>query len=182
MKYLCKCNMFFLQKHVASHRWQFDSLNIGRCLDGHRPVPGRASADLLRDIWKFPALVRHRTMPGRAPYDARMGTVGIVRDKLKKKIVRCPSDVCKRRPGAVRAPYGARPMSFYPRWPYQTPYGRRGILCSTLTSPATVRCLTKMIKNVRFFLPPAGRRTGSVESYDFSWNRRRTVPVDDLWP
>ena len=40
-----------------------------------------------------------------------------------------------------------------------------------------------MIKKiVRFFLPPAGRRTGAVESYDFLRNRRRTVPVDDLWP
>jgi len=45
----------------------------------HRPVPGRAWADLLRDLLKFPALVRHRTMPGRAPYVARTGTVGIVR-------------------------------------------------------------------------------------------------------
>jgi len=45
----------------------------------HRPVPGRASDDLLRDIWKFPALVRHRTIPDRAPYGARTGTVRIVR-------------------------------------------------------------------------------------------------------
>jgi len=34
---------------AASQRWKFDLLNIGRCPDGHRPVPGRASADLLRD-------------------------------------------------------------------------------------------------------------------------------------
>ena len=68
-----------LQKHVASHQWQFDSYNIGRCPDGHRLVPGRASADLLRYFLMFLALVRQRTMTGRAPYGARAGTVGIVR-------------------------------------------------------------------------------------------------------
>jgi len=47
-------------------------------------------------------ICKHRPMPDRAPYDV-------------VKIVRCPSDVCKRRPGAVRTPYGARPMSFYPQ-------------------------------------------------------------------
>jgi len=36
----------------------------------HRPVPGRASADLLSDFWKFLALVRHRTMPGRATLES----------------------------------------------------------------------------------------------------------------
>ena len=30
-----------------------------------------------------------------------------------------------------RAPYSARPMSFYFQWPYKTPYGRRGIVSRT---------------------------------------------------
>ena len=40
----------------------------------HRPVTGRASADLLRDIRKSLAYVRHRTMPdwvpGRSPLES----------------------------------------------------------------------------------------------------------------
>jgi len=81
MKYLCKFNIFFckntslLTGGSSTHKTSVDAWT----------VPGRASDDLLRDIWKFTALVRHRTMPGRAPYGARTGTVGIVRYKLKNK-------------------------------------------------------------------------------------------------
>ena len=120
-----------LQKHVASHRWQFDSLNIGRC-----PV--------LRDFLMFLALVRHRTLSGRAPLESY--------DIFYTKIVRCPSDVCKRRPGTVWCP------AFYPQWPYQTPYGRRGILSSTLTSRAPYDVL-KMFKKS---FDSSFRRPGAV--------------------
>jgi len=48
-----------LQKHVY-----FSPVAVR--LIKHRPVPGWASADLLRDLLMFLALVRHRTMSGRA--------------------------------------------------------------------------------------------------------------------
>jgi len=86
VKYLCICNMYFckntslLTGGSSTHETSAGArTGIVRCLDGHRPVPGRASADLLRDYFKFLSLVRHRTMPGRAPYGTRTGTVGIVR-------------------------------------------------------------------------------------------------------
>ena len=37
------------------------------CLDGHRPVPGRATADLLRDFRMLLVLSRHLTVFGRSP-------------------------------------------------------------------------------------------------------------------
>ena len=88
--YLCKCNMYFCKNtslltdgcstHITSAGARTGArTGIVRCPDGHRPVPGRASADSIRYVLKFLALVRHRTMPGRAPYGARTGTVGIVR-------------------------------------------------------------------------------------------------------
>jgi len=75
-------------------------------------------------------MLQYRTGGGRRLYmissaDARTDTEwcpngvvrdqpdGIVRYTFQTKIVRCLSDVSKRRPGAVRAPYGSRPMSFY---------------------------------------------------------------------
>jgi len=42
-----------------------------------------------------------------------------------------------------------------------------------------------MYKNdfiVRVFLSPTRRRTGAVESHYVLQNRRRTMPVDDMWP
>ena len=59
----------------------------------------------------------HRTVSGQATFES-------YDINFLKKIVRCSSDVCKRRPGAVRTPCGARPMSFHPQ-----------------TSSGTVRCL-----------------------------------------
>ena len=44
---------------------------IVRCPDGPRP--------LVKRFFTFLELVKHRTMPGRAPYGALTGTVGIVR-------------------------------------------------------------------------------------------------------
>ena len=73
-------------------------LTGGSSTKKHRPVPGRASADLLRDFRKFLVLFRHRTMPGRAPYGARTVAVQIVQFKCLTKIgrqgtARCPADV-----------------------------------------------------------------------------------------
>ena len=57
MKYLYKYNMFFckntslLTGGSSTHKTSAGGLTgIVRCPDGHRPVPGRASADLLRDF------------------------------------------------------------------------------------------------------------------------------------
>jgi len=120
--YLCKCNMYIckntslLTGGSLTHKTSAGPrTGIIRFPDGHRPVPGRASADMLRDY--FNVLGACQTS-----YDVRPGTVrcpvghrwnGTI--IFYTKIVRCPSDVCKRRPGAVRAPYGARSMSFYPQ-------------------------------------------------------------------
>ena len=99
MKYLCKCNMVFCKN---------TSLLTGGSLTH------KTSADLWRDFWKFPALVRHRTMPGQYLNFTGHRT-------MSKKLIKKSYDSSCRRPGAV-------------------------------------------------------------ESYNFLWNRRRTVPVDDLWP
>jgi len=71
---------------------------IVRCPDGHCPVPGRASADLLRDFLKFPALVRHRTMPAKLEsYDIN----------FKQK----SSGACPMCANAGRAPAGHRTVA-----------------------------------------------------------------------
>ena len=87
---------------------------------------------------------------------------------------RCLSSVCKRRPSVVRTPYGARPMSPYPQWPFNTPYRRRGMFSSTNTILGTVRGLTERHWSYDY----SCRR----RSFAFGWNRRHTVPVDDFWP
>ena len=48
----------------------------------HQQVPRRPSADLFRDFLKFLALVRHRSMTGRAPYGSQTVSVGILRFKF----------------------------------------------------------------------------------------------------
>jgi len=60
----------------------------------HRPVPRRASSDMIRNFWKYLALFRHRMMPGQAPYGAQTVVVEIVRFKCSPKVVRCQYDVC----------------------------------------------------------------------------------------
>jgi len=76
VKYLCKCNMVFCKKRRISP--------VAVWLIKHRPVPRRASADLLSDFFNFLALVKHRTMTVRCvktPAGRRPGTL------------RCPADV-----------------------------------------------------------------------------------------
>jgi len=53
-------------------------------------------------------------------------------------------------------------------------------------SIALVRCILSFLSSLSeifiiVFMPPVGRRTCVVESYDCLLNRRRTVPVEDLW-
>ena len=103
-KYICVF-MFIIFRSKMSMYMQYllkqktrRFLTVAVRLTKHRPVPrrcpvpGRALVDLLRYFiyYKFMALVRHcrwnRTI------------------KLKQKIVRCPSDVCKHRPGDVILP------------------------------------------------------------------------------
>jgi len=125
--YICN-NESLLTGGSSTHKTSAGArTGIVRCPNGHRPVPGRASANLLRDFFKFQALVRHCTMPGRSPYGARTGTVGIVRYISQTKIVQCPSDVCKRRPGAVRCPADV----IFSSMTLSKPYERREILSST---------------------------------------------------
>ena len=73
MKYLRKCNLFFCKNTSLLTRGNSTKktsagarTGIVRCPDGHRPVPGRASADLLSDF--FPGACQ-------TSYDARPGTV-----------------------------------------------------------------------------------------------------------
>ena len=96
-----------LQKHVAAHRWQFDSLNIGRCPGGHHPVAGRASADLLRVFscsWRLSDIVRcptgHRTVPGWAPLKSYDNFF----IQIRPVPVRCVQTPAGPRPGTVRSP------------------------------------------------------------------------------
>ena len=97
VKYVCRFNMFlckytsFLTGGSSTHK---TSAGTRKC-----SVRCPASADLLIYFGKFLALFRHRTMPYRAPFE------------FYTKIVRCPSDVCKRRPCAVGTPYGPRSLS-----------------------------------------------------------------------
>ena len=130
MKYLCKCNIFFckntslLTGGSSTHKTSAGAwTGIVWCPDGHRPICEEIfeSSRRLSDIVRCPA--GYRTVPGRAP----LTSYGI---KFKQKSLGA-------RPMCSNA---GRAMSFYPRWPYQTPYGRRGILSSTLTSPGTVQC------------------------------------------
>jgi len=73
VKYIFKCNMYFCKNM---------SLLIGGSLT-HKTSAGdwkaivRCPTGIGRfvKIFKFLALVRHRTMPGRAPYGARTGKV-----------------------------------------------------------------------------------------------------------
>jgi len=70
----------------------------------HWPVPRRASAELLRDFFKFLALVRHRTMPGPAPYGARTITVELYDLNSKQR----SSGACLMSAYAVQVPSGHR--------------------------------------------------------------------------
>jgi len=56
--------------------------------------------------------------------------------KIRKTEAGSDSDGEENDPSDVQTPAGRRPMPFYPQWPYKTPYGRRGILSSTLSSRA----------------------------------------------
>ena len=77
----------------------------------HRPVPGRASADLLRDFLMFLALVRQRMMSGRAPYrwnrtifflyKNRPVPVRCVQTPAERRCHFTLNDTTKRRTGAV---------------------------------------------------------------------------------
>jgi len=93
MKYLCKC--------FSAKTRRFSPVAVR--LIKHRPVL-RASFGARTGIGRF--VKRFLKVPGacQTSYDARPGTVEIVRYKFFNKT---SSDVCKRRPDAVRAPYGA---------------------------------------------------------------------------
>jgi len=70
-----KMQYVLLQKHVASHRWQFDSQNIGRCPDGHRPVPGRTSSGAGMGIGQFDKRFLNVPCTCQTLLDARPGTI-----------------------------------------------------------------------------------------------------------
>ena len=78
----------------------------------HRPVPGRASTDLLRDFFNV-----HRTVPGRCHFTLNNFTkrrTGAVEFLVVPKLHRAPYDVLKMfknrtiLPAAGRSPYGRR--------------------------------------------------------------------------
>jgi len=60
----------------------FSSPSVAVQLIKHQPVPGLASNDLLELFQKLLALLRHHTMPGRAPSCARTVAVEIGRFKF----------------------------------------------------------------------------------------------------
>ena len=62
--------------------------------------------------------VRFQRLQITDEFDNRPGTGLFLRFSLAwshSRIVRCPSSECKRRQGAVRAPYDSRLMLFYPQ-------------------------------------------------------------------
>jgi len=111
MKYLCQYNMVIckntslLTGGSSGHKTSAGArTGIVRCPDGHRPICEEffKSSRRLSDIVRCPA--GHRTVPGRAP--------------LESYDINCKHKSSGARPicaNAGRAPYGARPMSFYPR-------------------------------------------------------------------
>jgi len=126
VKYLCKCNMYYCTNTSlftggsSTHKTSVCvRTGILRCPDGHRPICYR------EDI--FYVLGARQTS-----YDVRLGTVRfpvvhrwnrtiIFLNKNRPVSVRCVQSPAGRRPGTVqwpgtvRAPYSARPMSFYPQ-------------------------------------------------------------------
>jgi len=162
-----------LRSQIKLTSYEFSDLHITGKFD-NRPGTGRASADLLSDYWKFLALVRHRTMPGRAPFKSYDINI-----KQKSSGAR---PMCA---NAGRAPSRHRTVPGRCDFTLNDPTKRRTGAVefrSTWNSPSTLRCLKNWSKIVRFSLPPAGHRTDAVESYDVWLNIRRTVHVDDLWP
>jgi len=104
---LCKCNMYICKN---------TSLLTGGS------STHKTSAGTRTGIVQFVKRFFNVLSACQTSYDVWLGTVRCpVGHRWNRtyifytKIVRCLSDVCKRRPVAVQAPYGARPMSLYPQ-------------------------------------------------------------------